>query len=82
MVLDGFVIIFVWRSLIGLWWVVDRFVADSGEFVVLVVVLDCGVVVAIMVVMVVSVVGFGGYFGCYWWFQFWLVVVAKFQWLG
>ena len=55
--------------------------ANSGEFVVLVVVLDCGVVVAIMVVMVVSVVGFGGYFGCYW-FQFWLVVVAKFQWLG
>ena len=43
---------------------VDRFVVDSGEFVVLVVVLDCGVVVAIMVVMVGSVVGFGCNFGC------------------
>ena len=64
MVLDGFVIMFVWRSLIGLWWVVDEFVADSSGFVVLVVVLDYGVVVAIMVVMVGSVAGFGCNFGC------------------
>ena len=43
-----------------------------------VVFVDCGmVVVVIMVVMVGSVADYGGCFGCWWWFKFWLVVVAE-----
>ena len=51
--------------------------ANSGGFVVLVVVVDYSVIVTIAVAMVGDVASCGGFFGCWWWFQFRLVVEAK-----
>ena len=38
-----------------------------------------GFLVVIVVVLVGGVADCGGCFGCYWWFQFWLVVVVEFR---